>query len=199
MTDNHTTSMELEQMRRQMQELKTVLCEQLIVNELVMRRAMKSDYRGLRSDMWASIVLAIVVVPFAWIRMPLFGMPMWFIVTTIVFFLVAMGASAFSVRRYASDDLLTGNLTTVAGKMAAYRRFSNRWLCLSIPFLVLWITGFFYFLVRQAEGEYIRGTIMGGVVGLIVGVILGTMHYLKIKRQIARILKQIDEVNNIME
>ncbi len=196
MTDNNTTSMELEQMRQQMQELKTVLHEQRIVNEQVMRRAMKSDYRGLRSDLWVSIVMVIVIVPFAWLRMPLFGMPTWFTITTIVFFLVAMGASLFSLHRYASDDLLTGNLTTVAGKMVAYRRFNNRWLCFSIPFLVFWMVCFFYFLAIHMEVSYFRETVTGGIIGAIVGIMLGTMQYKRFKRQVARILQQIEEVNN---
>jgi len=189
--------MELEQMRQQMQELKTMVREQRIVNEQVMRRAMKADYRGMRSDMWVSIVLAIVAVPFAWIKMPLFGMPTWFTITTIIFFLVAMGTSMFSIRHYASDDLLTGNLTEVAEKTVAYRRFSNRWLCLSIPFLVFWVACFFYFLGQQMETDYIRGAIAGGIVGAIVGIILGTMQYRKFKRQVGRILQQIEDVKNL--
>ncbi len=196
MTDNNTTSMELEQMRQQMQELKTVLHEQRIVNEQVMRRAMKSDYRGLRSDLWVSIVMVIVIVPFAWLRMPLFGMPTWFTIITIVFFLVAMGASLFSLHRYTSDDLLIGNLTTVAGKMVAYRRFNNRWLCFSIPFLVFWMVCFFYFLAIHMEVAYFRETVTGGIIGAIVGIMLGTMQYKRFKRQVARILQQIEEVNN---
>ncbi len=184
-------------MRRQMQELKTVLREQRIVNEQVMRRAIKSDYRGLRSDMWVSIVMAIIVVPFTWIRMPSLGMPMWFTITTIIFFLVAMGASVFSIRRYASDDMLTGNLTEVAEKMVAYRRFGNRWLCLSIPFLVFWVVCFFYFLGQQMEADYIRGAITGGIIGAIVGIILGTIQYRKFKQRVGRILRQIEDVKNL--
>lgn len=184
-------------MRRQMQELKTVLREQRIVNEQVMRRAIKSDYRGLRSDMWVSIVMAIVCVPLVWIWMPRSGMPTWFTITTIIFFLVAMGASVFSIRRYASDDLLTGNLTAVAEKVVAYRRFTNRWLCFSIPFLVFWVVCFFYFLALHTEVEYIRGAITGGIIGAIVGTILGTMQYRKFKRQVRRILRQIEDVKNL--
>lgn len=186
--------MELEQMRQQMQELKTVLREQRIVNEQVMRRAMKSDYRGLRSDLWGSIVMVIVCVPFAWLSLPRFGMPTWFTIITIVFFLVAMGASVFSIHRYASDDLQTGNLTAVAEKMVAYRRFNNRWLCFSIPFLVFWMICFFYFLALHMEVAYIRGTITGGIIGAVVGIILSAMQYRKFRRQVARILQQIEEV-----
>ncbi len=46
-------------------------------------------------------------------------MPTWFTITTIVFFLVAIGTSIFSIRHYACDDLLTGNLTEVAEKMVS--------------------------------------------------------------------------------
>ena len=54
---NETNSLsDLEQMRSQMVELKSMLKEQSIVNGKMMRKAMKSDYNRMRNDMKFSIV-----------------------------------------------------------------------------------------------------------------------------------------------
>lgn len=50
---------------------------------------------------------------------------------------------------------------TVAEKIIKYKRFGNNWLKFSIPFLVLWVIGFFHYLSGNACSDFTHGVIYG--------------------------------------
>lgn len=83
---------------------------------------------------------------------------------------------------------------TVAEKIIKYKRFGNNWLKFSIPFLVLWVIGFFHYLSGNAYSDFTHGVIYGGIVGLAVGLTLGIINYRQSMKRINGILKQIDEM-----
>ena len=185
---------ELEQMRSQMGELRGILKEQHIINEKIMRRTMGTDYGKVRKQIWGVIIAGIAVIPFMWLVMPIYGSPMWFVGVTVAFLLLCVVVSFWSLRRYASCDLLTDNLTEVAGKIVAYKQMGNRWLCFSIPVLVCWLCFFFYFASQNAPEEYRNGIIAGGIGGIVVGAVCGIIYNKGQKKQLNGILEQINEV-----
>lgn len=83
---------------------------------------------------------------------------------------------------------------TVAEKIIKYKRFGNNWLKFSIPFLVLWVIGFFHYLSGNAYSDFTHGVIYGGIVGLAVGLTLGIINYRQSMKRLNGILKQIDEM-----
>ena len=76
MNENNSLS-DLEQMRSQMVELKSMLKEQSIVNGKMMRKAMKSDYNRMRNDMKFSIVFEVLALPMMWYVLPMLGLPLF--------------------------------------------------------------------------------------------------------------------------
>ena len=103
-----TYSHEMEQMRSEMCELKSLLKEQEIVNEKLMRCAMNTSYSKERRNIRFSIIMAALAILLFCALHPHFGFPLWFFIITQLFFLFAMAASWFSLKRYASEDLLNG-------------------------------------------------------------------------------------------
>ncbi len=194
--ENNRGSLELEQMRSQLSDFKAMLKQQNIVNERIMRRAMAKDYSQIRREIVAVIAMSLVAVPILWWLMPQYGLPGWFITVTIAFILISVLASCFSLYRYASDDLLGGNLTEVAGKMIGYKRFGNNWLKFSIPFLAVWLVLFFYF-ASSMTGTYGYGIIVGGITGGLIGGALGVRYRIKSDKRIAQLLNQIEEVKGL--
>lgn len=83
---------------------------------------------------------------------------------------------------------------TVAEKIIKYKRFGNNRLKFSIPFLVLWVIGFFHYLSGNTCSDFTHGVIYGGIVGLAVGLTLGIINYRQSMKRINGILKQIDEM-----
>lgn len=83
---------------------------------------------------------------------------------------------------------------TVAEKIIKYKRFGNNWLKFSIPFLILWVIGFFHYLSGNICSDFTQGIICGGIVGLVVGLTLGIINYRQSMKRLNGILKQIDEM-----
>lgn len=193
MTENNNI-LELEEMRSQLNYLKSMLKEQTIVNERMMRKAMKGKYNKVRNDIKMSIVLAFVSMPFLGVLLPSLGMPMWFTVVTLAFILSALIASVFSLRRYASEDLMTGNLTSVAIRLIRYKRFGIYWFFYAIPFLILWIVFFFRFVTLGKDSEFVNGVVLGGIIGGIIGIVIGAVNYIQNLRRMNSILKEIKEL-----
>ena len=188
---------ELEQMRQEFGNFKAILKKQQIVSEKMMRRAMQKDYAKERKSVWLVVILVLLFyLPFGGMAFCTDIFPMWFFVFTIFFTLACIGATVYTIRRYVSDDLMTGEVVTVAEHLANYKRFNNRWLLyFGIPILVLWLGLFFYF-VGQNAGDFARGMIVGGVIGGIIGGICGVRYYLDSMRRVNGMLAQIEELKS---
>lgn len=193
MTENNNI-LELDEMRSQLNDLKSMLKEQTIVNERMMRKAMKGKYGKVRNDIIFSVVMEIVSMPLLGYLLPLLGVPVWFTVVTVLFLLSALGASLFALKNYASANLMTGNLTDVALRIVRYKRFGIYWFFYAIPFLVLWIFLFFRFVTEGRENDFIDGVVYGGIIGGLIGGILGTINYVQNLRRMNSILRDIKEV-----
>lgn len=193
MTENDNIQ-ELEEMRQQLGMLKSMLREQTIINERMMRKAMKGKYNKVRNDIKFSILLALLAMPFIGVLLPAMGMPLWFTVVTIAFLLSAFVASTFSLRRYASEDLMTGNLTSVAIRLIRYKRFGIYWFFYAIPFLIFWLGFFFYYVTKGRESEFVDGVVIGGIIGGVIGGVLGAVNYVQNLRRMNSILKEIKEL-----
>lgn len=181
-------------MRSQLNDLKSMLKEQTIVNERMMRKAMKGKYGKVRNDIIFSVAMEIVSMPLLGCLLPLLGMPVWFTVVTVLFLLSALGASLFALKNYASANLMTGNLTDVALRIVRYKRFGIYWFFYAIPFLILWIFLFFRFVTEGRENDFIDGVVYGGIIGGLIGGILGTINYVQNLRRMNSILRDIKEV-----
>ena len=186
--------MEFDEMRSQFGELKSMLKDQQIVNEKMARRAMKGDYNRVRKDLIFAIVLEVVAIPLQVVLLPYIGMPTWYLVFTVLFLLSALVASVYSLRRYASADMISGNLTEVALGIVKYKRFELKWFLYAIPLLLVWIFFFFYYLTRGYESELVRGSVWGGIIGVIIGFTFCFISYYQNLKRMNRLLRQIKEV-----
>ena len=193
METNEKYTDELEQMRQDMNELRSLLSEQQIVNERLMRRAMSKDMGKERSTMICSIVCVLFATPIYYIYMPQWGFPMWFTLATIAFLLITAAATVWSVRRLMKESLLTGDLLVVAKHINDYKQFSIDWLKYSIPFIIVWLSFFFYYTSRNIE---YRMGFYGGIVGAVIGGAIGIYYLIQSRRRLNRILKQIEEIKS---
>lgn len=187
----------MEQMRHDMDELRQLLAGQQIVNKRLIRRAMNADMGREKRDIGISIALAVTAIPVYLYVLPRIGLPVWFTIVTTLFFMVCCGASVWSLRRLSGEDIITGNLLSVAERIVAYKRFGNRWLCGAIPFVALWLAGFVYYAsAAMADDGEREGFFCGCAIGLVIGATLGVLHLYKSRRRLNGILRQIDELKN---
>lgn len=191
----HTDALQdLEQMRQEMNQLRSLLEGQQIVNARIMRRAMNSNIKEEKKNIWVSIVMALMAIGMCLWMFPHLGMPQWFGIFTMVFMVVCIGASIYSLTKHMSIDMTQDNLLSVASKITAYKQFTLDWLKFSIPVLVVWIAAFFYTLSQQMPADTARGMLYGGAVGLVIGTTLGIMQLVKSHQRMNNILRQIEEL-----
>lgn len=196
MDKNNVYTDELEQMRHDMDALRTLLSKQKIVNERLMRRAMKRDLGKERREVMGSVALVVIAVPLYVYLQPIIGVPLWFLGITIGFLLLAGALSVWSVYRLMTEDLLTGDLLEVARRIAEYKRFGNNWLRFSIPFLCVWLGGFFYYCLQDMDSDAGRGVVVGGAIGGMIGTVCGIIYLVQSRRRLNRVLQQIEEIRN---
>lgn len=188
--DNENKSAELEQMTRQMAELKDLLRNQQIVNTRLMRRAIKADVIRMRRNTLRVSIAATLCMPLNILMLRRYDFPLWFGVFTMLFFIVAVGANYYTIHHYMSPGLITCNLSKAVRSMASYKRFYYRWLIFAIPVAVTWVASFAYYCSRQENSAMLEGVVVGAVVGGLIGL---RVYY----RQMARvdsIICQIEEI-----
>ena len=184
----------MEQMRQDMNELRSLLSTQTIVNERLMRRAMSKEIGKERRSVVMTTVLTVVGAPlYVWL-MPQLGLPLWFVVVTITFLLTASVASMWSVGRLLKENLITGDLLVVAQRIVEYKRFSNTWLKFGMPFLAIWLVCFFFIVYNHSDLDMASGAIFGGIIGAFIGGALGVKYLIDSRRRLNGILQQIEDI-----
>lgn len=191
---NDNNSKELEQIRQQMGELKSLLHDKLTVDDDALRRSMKSSIGKERKDLRVQIIMALVAIPMYCMLIPRLYLPIWFNVFSITIFLTAFAALILSTRHYMPADLPTRDLTTVAERVVAYKKFGITWLKFSIPILTVWLVMFFHYINSQDDHGFSQGLVIGGVIGLIIGLTLGIANYRQSLKRLNAIIRQIKEV-----
>lgn len=194
MDKNQVYNDELEQMRQDMSELRSLLSEQKIVNERLMRRAMKSELDKERRVTLQTLLPSLFTLPLFYFMQPLWGLPLWFVGVTIAYLLLAVVFSIWSVRRLTGEDLLAGDLLKVAGHIVEYKRLGNNWLKFSISFLIVWLIGFFYYCGQGMEENMANGMLWGGVVGGLTGLACGIYFLMQSRRRLNGVLRQIEDL-----
>ena len=197
MEKEYTHNDELEQMRDEMNALRSLLNEQQIVNERLMRRAMNTDMRREKRDIRVTVLAAILLTPLYFTLLPKWGLPMWFVIFTMLFMLTAAAASLWSLRRLSGSDILSADLISVASHVLWYKRFGNNWLRFSIPVLIIWIACFMYYAIGNMNTDASIGFVCGVAIGAVIGLVAGLMHLRKSRRRMDGILRQIDELKRM--
>ena len=191
---NDNNSKELEQMRQQMSELKSLLHDKLTVDDDALRRSMKSSIDKERKDLRVQIIMALVAIPMYCMLIPRLNFPIWFNVCSVALFLTAFAALIISARYYMPSDLPTRDLTTVAERVVAYKKFGFTWLKFSIPILTAWLVMFFHYINSRDDHGFSQGLVIGDIIGIVVGLTLGIINYRQSLKRLNDILQQIKEV-----
>ena len=193
--NNYVENMqEMEIMRSELKKLKSIIAGQQIINERMMRQAMGSGLSKERKEIRFSIIMAVSAMLVNIIVLPKVEIPIWFIISTNIFLIVAIFASVYSLRKYMHINIASDNLLNAAEKIIAYKKFTIDWLKFSIPVLLIWIFLFFYILSSMINGKEITGMFYGGLIGLVIGTACGLKQIYNSRKRMNTILNQIKEL-----
>ena len=191
--DNNTY--ELEEMKQQMQLLKKKLEQQKIVNEKMLRSAMKKKLYGLNRKVRVIFIVGILVAIWAPGYFTLVGFTPLFCAATAIMLLF----SAFKTFQYHRKlwrlNLSESNLIELAEELTLLRTRYKNWYKFAWGMLIPWIVWMGY-EATKIFGEELVWYIGGAAIGLIIGGLVGTRINNNIIRRTEELLEQIKDYRN---
>lgn len=187
---------ELEEMRQQMAILKNKLESQTIVNDRLLRGAMKERLNWInRTYIWQIVFTLLFAVPYCWWAFRFIGMSVEFTVVTMLFLLYGVCYTVWMGQPLRDKLLMQGELLQVSETVARAKKRDADWLLQGIPFLIIWV-GWFAYEMYQKHGNFYHLTISCLTGGLIGGVIGFSIHQ-KTQRKYREILERIEEMKEM--
>ena len=192
---NDNNTYELEEMKQQMLLLKKKLEQQKIVNEKMLRSAMKRKLYGLNRKVRVIFIVGILVAIWAPGYFTLVGFTPLFCAATAIMLLF----SAFKTFQYHRKlwrlNLSESNLIELAEELTLLRTRYKNWYKFAWGMLIPWIVWMGY-EATKIFGEELVWYIGGAAIGLIIGGLVGTRINNNIIRRTEELLEQIKDYRN---
>ena len=186
---------QFEEMRKQMEMLKSKLDKQEIINEKILRKSMRKNVNNISRRYTALVVLTMLMIPYAYyIFVNVMGYSIGFWIATAVFMLICCGYTVWNGKDLYSGNLMEKSLLVVRQKMALAKKRDNQWMLFGIPMLLLWLAYFVYEVYQKGGVEEVHTLLLASAFGGAVGLILGLTIHFKTQREYQEIIDQIEEM-----
>lgn len=186
---------ELEQMREQLQLLKDKLAREHIINDKVLRRAVRDKLSSVQRRSIAMSVLGALAVPLITISLITGGFSYFYTILTAAFMALAVLVELYTMNLLKNRDLMSGDLLSAGIKAARAKKIQQQWLMIGIPFVAVWLGWGAYELHGMFPNpEEFRAMLISGVVGGVIGGIIGSVIYYRNQRELSEIIDQIEDL-----
>ena len=186
---------ELDDLRRQINDLKNKVNQQGRLNEDLVKKTIQSKMRGVHNIIVKLAILVVLLIPFYIMLKYQVGLSWPLTIFTIVF-LIASVTSDFFINRmdvsHMGDDLVV-----TANKLVKMKRNRDIGQRIGIGIAVIWLAwfGYEYFKLNSAYGLDVAWiSIAGIIVGAIVGGLIGLRIFNKMQRTNDEMIDQINEL-----
>ena len=192
---NDNNTYELEEMKQQMLLLKKKLEQQKIVNEKMLRSAMKKKLYGLNRKVRVIFIVGILVAIWAPGYFTLVGFTPLFCAATALMLLFSALKTFQYHRKLWRLNLSESNLIELAEELTLLRPRYKNWYKFAWGMLIPWIVWMGY-EATKIFGEELVWYIGGSAIGIIIGGLIGTRMNNNIIRRTDELLEQIEEYRN---
>lgn len=195
MSDNQE-NMNLDELRRELNLLKSRLSEQVRVNEEHIMKEAKGHMSKMRIQTICLLVLGIWAIIFCpYVFWAVLDMSVPFIVVTTIFLAVCLVANVVSYIQLQKADL-SCNLVDAGRRVSKFKLYTKRWQTIGICFIIPW---FLWFVAEDLtksgrDASYAWGILAGAVIGGLIGLVIGLRTNKSFIRSSDELLKQIDEL-----
>ena len=191
--NNCMESRELMEMKEQLSILNKKLEKETIVNDRLMRRAMKNKISKMQRHALIKGIFIVLAMPYSICCLHVIGTSPWFNAVSICSLITALLYDYRIHKNLHSNEAMYGNLMEVRKKVLSIKQAYKNWLKISIPFIIIWFSWFLYELFQLPhipKDVIFTGVVFGGTIGGIIG----TLQYKKMQRTTDEILQQIEEM-----
>lgn len=194
--NEYIDSRELQQMKEQLAILTQKLDKETIVNERLMRQAMKSKASWLRRKTILESTITLIMIPyFIWVMPGLFGLSVEFCAFTCFFMVLALGYNYYIHTHFRPDKFAHGNLLEARQDTLMLKKFYANWRkYVGFPFCVIFFAWYIHDISHVLHGDELNNVLIGMAAGVVLGIIAGRFQYRKVQRAIDGILEQIEEM-----
>lgn len=186
---------ELELMRKQMDILKEKLSSQEIVNNRLMREAMKHKMSWITKYVWGELIVLPFLILLYTILKDAFNWSWWLYAFIIIMFVVDVFCD-FRVNRIRPNDWAECELVDMSRRLVRMNKIRLIQLVVGIvTVLIAFVWAYFESVLPQDFPEEVgRACVIGGCIGLVIGTILGVWIVWKMNKTNKQVIKEIDEI-----
>lgn len=183
---------ELEEIRKQISELKQRLDCESTLNEQLLHDSLKMKMNNVHALVHKVISIGIVGVA-AWILIGMvWHLSPWFIAFTCLMMLASITAE-YLINRMKSDSFVA-NLKDTAIRLARMKKLRLRQTIIGGTVLILiWMPWLAYEFSQHLDGREFLPMIVGASIGLVIGACVGISILLKMQRANSEMIHQIEE------
>lgn len=190
---------ELQEMREQMALLKDTLRQEQIVNNRLLREAMRGKVESIHRKAWVTGLCAAFVLTFGLYSFRNIGLSWWFIGGTTLMMLYSVADTLLIHRRLRISSVMTDDLRTVAYAARRMKKEYMRSLRIGWVISVLWIVWLGIEIICGqtifAESSMVARIVVLGLMlfGGGVGFVIGYRMYRRVLDLCDDIIRQVEE------
>ena len=188
---------ELDDLRRQINDLKNKVDQQGRLNEELVKKTIQSKMRGVHGIIIKLGILAVVCIPFYIMMKYQLGLSWPLIIFTILFLLASVTSDFFINRMDVSH--MGDDLVETANKLVKMKRNRVIGQRIGIGIAIIWLAWFCYeyFKLNSTYGpEVAWGSIAGIIFGALIGGFIGLHIFNKMQRANDEMIDQINELTH---
>ena len=197
---NNYNELELEDLRRQINDLKQKVDQQGRLNEDLVKKTIQGKMQGLHRSIYTYIISCAVFVPFLIWYMVYSHLSWPFVIFTALMFLASFTAEYLINRMNVQH--MTDDLVETARKLHQMKDNRKKQLTIGFCILAVWSPWYLYEMYNhmsdkvdvQSKPSFMFGLIIACIIGLLIGGAIGLTFYRKMQRTNDEMIDQINEL-----
>ncbi len=187
----------LDEMRQQMAILKNKLDNQTIVNDRLIRRAVKNSVSTINKRYLVISIIAFAMIPYGyWAFVVLNGLsiPLWIAMSVLM--LAVIGFCIYNGHEMRKNDFVSDNLLDTKRKTLKAQKRDAMWPYFGIPVAIGWAAWVGWEMTQKLEGDFLKYFIPWFIICVTAGALIGLKVHFKTQRHFRDILEQIEDVED---
>jgi hypothetical protein len=188
---------ELDEMRQQMAILKNKLDNQTIVNDRLIRRAVKNSVSTINKRYLVISIIAFAMIPYgywAFVKLNGLSIPLWIAMSVLM--LAVIGFCIYNGHEMRKNDFVSDNLLDTKRKTLKAKKRDAMWPYFGIPVAIGWAAWVGWEMTQKLEGDFLKYFIPWFIICVTAGALIGLKVHFKTQRHFRDILEQIEDVED---
>lgn len=200
-TNNNSNFNELEQLREQMNNFKSRLNKQQIINERLVRNSMGSKMSWIKNFVWIEIIIVPIVL-FIMAGFHASAGLSWWLFGFLAAGLIIDATGDFIINRIPKSQLLSDDLVATSQRLVKMKKQRTKSFIAGMIFMIIWLVWFIFEIVLRLDcknqlpnhNTVVAIMVISILVGALIGGIVAWLIFRKMQKTNNQIIEQINQV-----